>query len=325
MIGGLTEAEWIVAESHQSRCQVTGSMDSHPVERDMLMSRIMQVAGQGLIFARSILLVMAISLGVAACATAPQGEGGGHAAEVYDPLEGLNRHVFAFNDAVDTVLIRPAAFIYREATPRPIKGIVSNFLDHLTLPLTIIHDLLQGKPERAQVAFGRLFLNTVVGIGGLFDIATPAGFPMHKEDMGQTLAVHGVDSGPYLVLPILGPSSFRDGIGTAIDAFADPMTIASYGVTNGFTLRISRAAAAGLVRREQLIEPLDALRQSLDYYATVRAAYRQQRAIEVNDGAPASGEEADPFASFETGNETPRQPGQPLSDQPQSDQPQPTQ
>ena len=267
----------------------------------------MQVAGQWLFLARRILLVMALSLAVAACATSTQNAStNSQAVEINDPLEGLNRHIFAFNDAVDTMLIRPAAFIYREATPRPIKGIVSNFLDHLTLPLTIIHDLLQGKPEQAQIAFGRLFLNTVVGIGGLFDIATPAGFPMHKEDMGQTLAVHGVESGPYLVLPILGPSSFRDGIGTAFDAFADPMTIASYGVTNGFTLRVSRAAAAGLVRREQLIEPLDALRQSLDYYATVRAAYRQQRQVEINDGVPpAGGEEADPFASFENESERP--------------------
>lgn len=306
MIGGLAEAEWIAAQELPGRCEVTGSRDSDPAERDMLMSRIAQAAGQGVTLARRILLAMALVLGVAACASAPQGEGGRQAAEVHDPLEGLNRHIFAFNDAVDTMLIRPAAFIYREATPKPIKGIVSNFLDHLTLPLTIIHDLLQGKPEQAQIAFGRLFINTTVGIGGLFDIATPAGFPMHREDMGQTLAVHGVDSGPYLVLPILGPSSFRDGIGTAFDAFADPMTIASYGVTNGFTLRISRAAAAGLVRREQLIEPLDALRQSLDYYATVRAAYRQQRAVEINDGVTdPGGQEADPFASFETGNDNP--------------------
>lgn len=286
------------------------------------MSLIAQVAGQGVTLARRILLVLAIVLGAAACATAPQGDNGRQVAEVYDPLEGLNRHVFAFNDAVDTMLIRPAAFIYREATPKPIKGIVSNFLDHLTLPLTIIHDLLQGKPERAQIAFGRLFLNTVVGIGGLFDIATPAGFPMHKEDMGQTLAVHGVDSGPYLVLPILGPSSFRDGVGTAIDAFADPMTIASYGITNGFNLRISRAAVNGVVQREKLIEPLDALRQSLDYYATVRAAYRQQRAVEINDGVTdPGGQEADPFASFETGNEQPP----PQSDPPKSGQPKPNQ
>jgi phospholipid-binding lipoprotein MlaA len=204
------------------------------------------------------------------------------------------------------MLIRPAAYVYREATPRPIKDIVTNFLGHLTLPLTIIHDLLQGKPEQAQIAFGRLFINTTVGIGGLFDIATPAGYPMHREDMGQTMAVYGVESGPYLMLPLLGPSSFRDALGTAIDAFADPMTIASYGVTEGFALRVGRGAAEGLVRREQLIEPLDAMRQSLDYYAAVRSAYRQQRAAQIRDGAPAPGAGADdPFSSFESNDAAP--------------------
>ncbi len=235
---------------------------------------------------------------------ADMGPGSGGDASLNDPLEGLNRHVFAFNDAVDTMVVKPAAYIYREATPRPIKGIITNFLGHLTLPLTIIHDLLQGKPEQAQVAFGRLFINTVAGIGGLFDIATPFGFPMHEEDMGQTLAVHGGGPGPYLVLPLLGPSSARDAFGTLIDAFADPMTIASYGVTSGFTLRISRAAADGVVQREQLIEPLNALKDSLDYYASVRAAYRQRRAAEIRDGAPLpAGDETDPFATFEAGGD----------------------
>lgn len=249
---------------------------------------------------RRLAIVLAATMLVAACATPPGQQAGSGDTALNDPLEGMNRHIFAFNDAVDTVLIRPAAYIYREATPQPLKGILTNFLGHLTLPLTIVHDLLQGKPEQAQIAFGRLFINTVVGVGGLFDIATPAGFPMHKEDMGQTLGVNGVGSGPYLVLPILGPSSVRDGIGTAIDAFADPMTIASYGITNGFKLRISRGVANGIVEREKLIEPLDTLRESLDYYATIRSAYRQRRDSEIRDGAPKpANSNSDPFASFD--------------------------
>lgn len=244
-------------------------------------------------------------IGSSDVSSANMAAGSGRDASLNDPLEGLNRHVFAFNEAVDTMVIKPAAYLYREATPRPFKGIITNFLGHLTLPLTIIHDLLQGKPEQAQVAFGRLFINTVAGIGGLFDIATPSGFPMHEEDMGQTMAVHGSGPGPYLVLPILGPSSARDAFGTLIDAFADPMTIASYGITNGFTLRISRAAADGVVQREQLIEPLNALKDSLDYYASVRSAYRQRREAEIRDGAPPpAGGETDPFATFEAGGET---------------------
>lgn len=244
-----------------------------------------------------------VCLLLGACATPPPHVSAADA-PMPDPFEGLNRHIFAINDAVDTVLIRPAAFVYREATPWPVKDIISNFLNNLTLPLTIIHDLLQGKPEQAQVAFGRLFINTTVGIGGLFDIATPAGYPLHQEDMGQTLGVHGIEPGPYLVLPLLGPSSFRDALGTAVDAFIDPVTIASYGVTDGFALRAGRGAAAGFVRRVDLIEPLDAMRQSLDYYAAVRSAYRQQRASQIRDGAPPPGSgTSDPFTNFESGDQ----------------------
>ena len=236
---------------------------------------------------------------VAACAT-PQKQGGLADTAMSDPLEGLNRHIFAFNDAIDTALIRPAAFIYREATPRPIKEILTNFLGHLTLPLTIVHDLLQGKPEQAQVAFGRLFINTVGGLGGLFDLATPMGFPLHKEDMGQTLAVHGTEPGFYLVLPLLGPSSARDAFGTLIDSLADPVTIATYGASAGQTLRLSRTVADGIVKREQLIKPLDTLRESLDYYATVRAAHRQRRALDIRDGVEKPADSpTDPFATFE--------------------------
>ncbi len=250
-------------------------------------------------FQRCIIVLMATAL-LAACATPSGQQTPGGEATLNDPLEGMNRHIFAFNDAVDTMLIRPAAYVYREATPPPIKDILSNFLDHLTLPLTIVHGLLQGKPERAQIAFGRLFINTVVGVGGLFDIATPAGFPMHSEDMGQTLAGHGSGHGFYLVLPFLGPSSVRDAAGTLVDALADPVSIATYGAGAGQTFRTSRTVAQVVVTREKLIEPLDLLRESLDYYATTRAAYRQRRALDVRDGQPkpANGE-ADPFASFD--------------------------
>ncbi|MGY9055932.1 MAG: MlaA family lipoprotein [Alphaproteobacteria bacterium] len=253
-------------------------------------------AGWQAVTRRVVLVVLACSL-AGACASNPHDT-------TNDPIEGLNRHVFAFNGAVDTALIKPAAVIYREAVPRPLKDMLENFLDNLTMPLTIIHDLLQGKPERAQVAFGRFFLNTVVGVGGLFDIATPTGFVLHKEDAGQTLAVHGVDSGPYLVLPLLGPSSVRDATGTLVDFVIDPVGLASYGLLDSKARTIfgaSRSGATAIVQREKLIEPLDALSDSLDYYATIRAAYRQRRAIDIRDGNPvAEGEKkVDPFASFE--------------------------
>ena len=250
--------------------------------------------------AQRLIIATMVMMLAAACVTPPGQQAGGGDTTLSDPLEGMNRHIFAFNEAADTILIRPAVYIYREATPRPLKGILSNFLGNLTLPLTIVHDLLQGKPDHAQIAFGRLVINTFVGVGGMFDIATPAGLPMHSEDMGQTLAVHGTGPGFYLVLPILGPSSGRDAIGTLVDSLADPVTIATYGAGAGSTLRLSRTIASGVVKREQLIEPLDTLRKSLDFYATVRAAYRQRRAMEIRDGEPKPADsESDPFATFD--------------------------
>lgn len=266
------------------------------------MGRVLQMAA-GL---RIVLIAVFLSAGLASCVTQPEKTVAAAEASMPDPFVGLNKHIFAFNDAVDTALIRPAAYVYREATPRPIKGIVTNFLGHLTLPVTIINDLLQGKPDQAKIAFGRLFLNTVVGIGGLFDVATPAGFPMHREDMGQTFAVHGAEPGPYIVLPIIGPSSTRDVFGRIIDTVIDPVSIATYGSDAGQAFRIGRTVGDGLVTREQLIEPLDALRESIDYYAAVRSAYRQRRTKEILDGVPTpdAGED-DPFASFETEEKAP--------------------
>lgn len=221
--------------------------------------------------------------------------------QVFDPFEPVNRHVFAFNDAMDTALIRPAAVVYRDLTPRPVKSMVSNFVDHLTLPLTMVHDLLQGKPDRAQIAFGRFFMNTILGVGGLFDVATAHGLKFHDEDMGQTLAVHGSGPGPYLVLPLLGPSNLRDGIGSVIDRVIDPVNAVTYLPKHGGeAFRYSRTAASVLVNREKLIEPLDALHQSLDYYAAARAAYSQKRKIDINDGkADPAGAGNDPFKAAE--------------------------
>lgn len=235
---------------------------------------------------------------IAGCAANTSGD-------VYDPLEPANRQVFAFNSAVDTMVVRPAAFVYREATPRPLKSMLSNFLSNLTLPLTIVHDLLQGKPDRAEIAASRFFINTTVGIGGLFDIATPHGLRYHAEDMGQTMAVHGSGEGPYLVLPLLGPSNLRDGIGTLIDSAIDPVSaVAHIPAEGGTVFRASRTGATVIVTREQLIEPLDSLKaQSLDYYTTLRSAYSQRRQAAISDNKIDLGETGpDAFSQAEKAN-----------------------
>jgi phospholipid-binding lipoprotein MlaA len=132
-----------------------------------------------------------------------------------DPLEGLNRGIFEFNRVVDGVLIKPAAQIYRGVLPQQAQDSVRSFLRNLRSPVILANDVLQGDMDRAGSTIGRFLVNTTLGIGGLFDVASELGMPFHDEDFGQTLAVWGVGEGPYLVLPLLGPSNPRDAVGLA--------------------------------------------------------------------------------------------------------------
>ena len=205
-------------------------------------------------------------------------------AEANDPLEGLNRQIFAVNLTIDTFLLRPAAVAYRELMPEPGKTMVRNFVDNLKLPFTALNDLAQGDFDRAHAAVGRFLVNTVLGIGGLFDPATELGLPYHKEDFGQTLAVWGMEDGPYLVLPLFGPSNFRDAIGTAVGWVADPVWIAANAadVEDG---ALGAAAADGVDARYRSLGTIDNLRErSLDFYATVRSLYGQRRQNEIRNG-----------------------------------------
>jgi ABC-type transporter lipoprotein component MlaA len=132
---------------------------------------------------------------------------------VWDPLEPVNRGIWAFNDALDAYLLEPVAIGWDFVLPRRVQLCVNNFFSHLVLPVRIVNDLLQLKPVKALEDGGRFVVNTLVGVGGLFDPATAGGIPRHDEDFGQTLGHWGVPPGPYLVLPVLGPSNPRDGVG----------------------------------------------------------------------------------------------------------------
>ena len=223
--------------------------------------------------------------GLGGCATV-NGQAGAEADLVdEDPLEGLNRHIFAANLAVDTFLLRPAAVAYREIVPQPAKYVIRNFVNNLKLPWTFLNDLAQGQGHRAGVSFARFVVNSTIGIGGLFDPATDLGLPYHKEDFGQTLAVWGMDDGPYLVLPLLGPSNFRDAIGTGVSMVADPVKIA----VNEADLEdeyLATQVADAVDARYRNLGTIDSLRErSLDFYATVRSLYRQRRADEIRNGS----------------------------------------
>ncbi len=242
--------------------------------------------------------VLAFALTATACATNPGDSGASDAAyRVSDPLEIPNRFVFAANEAADVLVIRPAAEVYVGVVPDPVRDAIHNFIDNLMAPLYIANNLLQGNVEGATNATGRFMTNTILGVGGLADVATQAGIPHAPEDFGQTLAVWGVGDGPYLVLPLLGPSNLRDTAGYAVDTVGDPVRIWAYG-TDHKGAYMTRGVVSAIDRRSEVLKEVDDLRRnSLDFYATVRSLYQQQRRAAINNNkAPATPE----FPDFST-------------------------
>jgi len=207
------------------------------------------------------------------------------AAEIADPLENVNRAVFAFNDQVDTAIIKPTAKVYRAALPEPVRDSVRSFLRNLRTPVILANDLMQGELGRAEETTARFLINSTIGVGGLFDVADNlSGIPYHDEDFGQTLAVWGLGDGFYLVLPLLGPSSARDGTGKLVDSFLDPLNYISGGTTQTF-ISVGRTGIEGIDTRSENIEALDQIRaDSIDFYARVRSMYHQHRQYLIANG-----------------------------------------
>lgn len=220
--------------------------------------------------------------------------------EANDPLEPFNRAMFKTDQALDSAIVRPVVKGYRAMVPEGGRRSVGHFLRNLRSPITFVHDVLQAEPERAGTTFARFAVNTFIGVLGLFDVATDIGLPYHSEDFGQTLAVWGVGDGPYLYMPLLGPSTLRDGAGYGVDAvFVDPLAWYSRG--NGAETWIQWAVFGGLVVniKDETMFATDELKaSSIDYYASLRSAYRQIRAGEVRNGAPPPMEEFDDFSSL---------------------------
>ncbi len=206
------------------------------------------------------------------------------AAAINDPLEPMNRFVFEFNRAFDMALLKPLAEGYRAVIPEAGRNMVRDFLDNLKAPLVFTNDVLQGEPERAGETMGRFAINTVAGVGGLFDVS---GIDHHGEDFGQTLAVWGAPEGPYLVLPFFGPSPVRDTVGLIGDFYLDPINHYLDNVDRT-DLRWVRLGARAIDTRSRNIETLDEIeRSAIDLYATVRSLYRQRRNDEIRNGNPA--------------------------------------
>lgn len=238
------------------------------------------------IVSRFVAPVLALVL-VAGCATPPPADDKEAVAEweqVNDPLEPMNRAVFDFNRFADDYAIKPAAEGYRAVMPKFGRERVHNIISNLNSPLIFANDVMQGETDRAVQTLFRAMLNSTFGLAGFLDVATPAGIPGHEEDFGQTLAVWGVGEGPYLMLPIFGPSNPRDTVGLVAEMFADPFDLAMANIGREY-ISYSRAVMSGVDKREGLIETLDEIqRTSLDYYASLRSLYRQHRASEIKNG-----------------------------------------
>ena len=204
-----------------------------------------------------------------------------------DPYESINREIFAFNDVVDRNVLVPVARAYRDTVPDPLRQAVTNGLRNLNTPVVFINEVLQGDIRGAEVAFNRLWINSGLGFGGLIDIAgMDPRLAYRSEDFGQTLAVWGVDSGPYLVLPLLGPSNPRDLTGIVVDQLIDPVAWVVRIETDWTAFGPSRFGATLVDRRAAVLDVLDEVRAtSLDYYATIRSLSRQSREAEIRDNA----------------------------------------
>lgn len=204
--------------------------------------------------------------------------------DISDPLEPFNRLMFGINDVLDTVIFRPAALVYRTVVPQFARTGIRNIAFNIATPITLTNDLLQGEWDRAKVTFSRFIVNSTVGIGGFIDVAEQGGQPGHFEDFGQTLATWGVGQGPYIVLPIIGPSSPRHLVGRVADIFTNPWTWILW--NEPIEHRLAPTGATLLIVREQNLDNIDSLKEtSPDYYASIRSFYAQNRSSEISNNS----------------------------------------
>jgi phospholipid-binding lipoprotein MlaA len=223
-------------------------------------------------------LLALLSLSISGCTTTAS-----RASDSRDPLEPINRVAHQFNEDLDRALLRPVARGYHRVVPEPLQIGVSNVFFNAKYPVTMVNNALQGKFVPALSDLGRITLNTTLGLGGLFDPATSAGLERYDEDFGQTLGAWGVPSGIYVVVPLLGPYTLRDGIGSIVDDFAEPRSYLEDDST-----RYGLWAGDKFDRRVRLLDADAVLDRTGDSYAFIRSAYLQRREFLVNDGIASS-------------------------------------
>jgi phospholipid-binding lipoprotein MlaA len=243
-----------------------------------------------------IALAVIFATGLSACVTLPPNA----PRAPQDPWESWNRGVYKFNDKLDRAVAKPVARAYVKVVPKPIRLGVTNFFSNLDTPTVLINDALQGKILAAANDLGRFVLNSTIGLAGILDPATSAGLARNDEDFGQTLGKWGVHAGPFIELPILGPSDLRDGPARIVDTYTNPRQyIKNDWIKYGLYL-------PDLTDRRAALLPLDdTLKNVYDPYAFVRDAYLQRRAYLVSDGKVTDEPLVDPGADDTPGAAAP--------------------
>jgi phospholipid-binding lipoprotein MlaA len=230
-------------------------------------------------FLRAAAMAIAAALPLTGCAG---GSSTTAAGGVNDPYEPMNRFFYKVNDAIDAVVLRPASLAYVNAVPAPARTGVHNVLNNLDTPILFVNDLLQGRPGQSGNTLMRFVINTTIGLVGVFDVAKGWGYPYEDTDFGITLAIWGVPSGPFLFLPVLGPSNPRDAVGYGVDAAGDPLNYIGKGSTVS-ALRYARFGLYAIDRYSGAMDQLQAVEKTaLDPYATLRSLYTQSRDSEIS-------------------------------------------
>ncbi len=236
----------------------------------------------------SIALALSALLSLSACSSVPQTQTERVELDTTnDPFESVNRVTFDLNDFLDRLLIRPLAELYRAMIPPPLRDRVAAILKNMNEPIVFANNLFQAEFTNAGTTASRFLINATLGGGGMYEVADEFGLYRQTGDFGQTLHVWGFGAGPYLVLPLFGPSNIRDAVGLGVDTVMSPWKyVVAYGDTQiEDAFSVASMTASGLSKREANIEGYDTLREgSLDFYAQMRSVYRQYRAKQL--GAP---------------------------------------
>ena len=227
----------------------------------------------------ALLAALAAALMLTACATKdPQ------SLAQHDPFEPTNRDIFDFDVKLDHAVATPVAKFYRSAVPSPAREGIHNALDNLHAPVVLANDVLQGEGSKAGDTFGRFVINSTVGLAGLIDVASDMGIPGHDNDFGITLGKGGAAEGSYLVLPFVGPRPPRDLVGNGVDVGFDPLTYITW--NNSTLYKVIRSGVAVLDSRTANIDSVESIeRSSIDFYATTRSLYRQNRNAQIRGEA----------------------------------------